>query len=84
MKYKIICEVSFPSFEITMDVTIPYNKTVYYVCEMLNKIIIDDISPSYKKKENSILINKRTGEVYDKNVLINQTNIKNGTKLTFY
>ena len=84
MKYKIICEISFPAFDISMDVTIPYNKTVYYVCEMLNKIIVDDIMPTYKPKESSILINKRTGEVYDKNVLINQTTIKNGTKLSFY
>lgn len=84
MKYKLICEVSFPSFDISVDVTIPYNKSVYYVCEMLNKLIIDDICPSYIPKKSSILINKRTGEVYDMNVLVNQTSIKNGSKLAFY
>ena len=84
MKYKVICEVSFPQFDISMDVTIPYNKTIYYVCEMLNKLIVDDIMPTYKPKKNSILINKRTGEVYDMNILVHQSTIKNGTKLAFY
>ena len=84
MKYKVICEVSFPLFDVSVDVTIPYNKSVYYVCEMLNKLIQDDICATYKPKESSLLINKRTGEVYDQNVLVNQTTIKNGTKLAFY
>ena len=84
MKYKLLCELSFPLFDLTMDVTIPYNKTVYYVCEMINKIIVEDIDPNYKPKSDCCLINKRTGEIYDKNVFVNQTTIKNGTKLAFY
>ena len=84
MQYKVICEVSFPVFERTLDITIPINKSVHYVCEMLNKIINEDIINNYAPKENSVLINKRTGQIYDKNIVIKATDIRNGTKLTFY
>lgn len=84
MKYKVICEVSFPSFEQTFDVNIPYNKTVYFVTQMLDRIIKENIYPNYEGKENAILVNQKTGLIYDKNKLINETDIKNGTKLTYY
>lgn len=84
MMYKIICEVSFPVLGIQLDVNIPINKTVEYVIKMLDKIIEENITSEYKSKENSILVNKRTGTVYDKNVLVKNTDICNGSKLTYY
>ena len=84
MKYKVVCEVSFPSFERTLDITIPVNKSVLYVCELLHKIIKENISDTYVPKKESILINKKTGQIYDKNVLVKATDIRNGTKLAFY
>ena len=84
MKYKVICEVTFPAFETSLDITLPYNKSIYYICEMLNKIIAENLMSNYEKKEDSILINQKTGEIYDKNALLCDTNIKNGTKLAFY
>lgn len=84
MKFKIMCEVSFPAMDRILDINIPINKTVEYVCKMLDKIIQENISSKYNPKDSSILVNKRTGEVYDKNVLIKNTDINNGTKLTYY
>lgn len=84
MKFKIMCEVSFPAMDRILDINIPINKTVEYVCKMLDKIIQENISSNYIPKDSSILVNKRTGEVYDKNVLIKNTDINNGTKLTYY
>jgi hypothetical protein len=84
MKYKVVCEVSFPVFECTFDVNIPYNKTVYFVTQMLDKIIQENIYPNYTSKPTSILINQKTGKIYDKNKLVNETDIKNGTKLCYY
>lgn len=84
MNYKVICEVGFPAFDTILDIELPINKTVDYVCKMLDKIIVENITSNYTPKENSILINKRTGDVYDKNVLLKQTDIRNGSKLTYY
>lgn len=84
MKYKVICEVSFPILSTSFDINIPINKTVEYVIKMLDKIIQENISSTYVGKDTSILINKRTGKIYDKNELIKNTDITNGTKLTYY
>ncbi len=84
MKYKVICEISFPNFDRTLDIYIPINKSVEYVCKMLEKIIKENIETNYTPKDNCILINKKTGMIYDKNNLVIQTDIRNGTKLTFY
>lgn len=84
MKYKVLCEVTFPTYEQVLDITIPNNKSVLYVCKMLDNIIKESIYQDYQPKENSILINKKTGKIYDKNVLVQETDIKNGTKLAYY
>jgi len=84
MMYKVICEVSFPALGIQLDINIPINKTVEYVTKMLDKIIKENVSTKYQSKPNSILVNKRTGSVYDKNVLVKNTDICNGSKLTYY
>lgn len=84
MKYKVMCEISFPSFEKSIDVTLPINKTVGYVCAMLDTIIKENIYAPYIPKQNSILVNKRTGTVYDKNKLIVETDIRNGCSLVYY
>lgn len=84
MKYKIICEVSFPEFEYVLDVNIPNNKTIYYVCKMLDNLIKENLYPNYEGKEDSLLIDAKTGTPFDKNVLVSETTIRNGTKLTYY
>lgn len=84
MMYKVICEVSFPALGIQLDINIPINKTVEYVTKMLDKIIEENVSAKYQSRPNSILVNKRTGSVYDKNALIKNTDICNGSKLTYY
>ncbi len=84
MNHKIICEVAFPILSTSLDINIPINKTIDYVCKMLDKIIQENISSSFVGKETSILVNKKTGQVYDKNELIKNTDIANGSKLTYY
>lgn len=84
MNYKVICEVSFPVLSTSLDINIPINKTVEYVCKMLDEIIIENISSKYVSKDTSILVNKRTGTIYDKNKLVKDTDISNGSKLTYY
>ena len=84
MKYKVICEVSLPQFEYTFDLNIPYNKTIYYVCKMLDKIIQENMNGTYQANDSTNLINMRTGQIYDMNMLVSETDIRNGTRLTYY
>ena len=75
MMYKVICEISFPVLGIQIDVNIPINKTVLYVTKMLDKIIEENVSAEYQSKDNSILVNKRTGVVDDKKLLLKNNDI---------
>ena len=84
MKYKVVCEISLPQFEYTFDINIPYNKSVYYVCKMIDKLIQENILPTYQSDDTKSLINRRTGQVYDFNMIISETDIRNGTRLTYY
>ena len=84
MKYKYVCEVTFPVYEVTIDINIPINKSVLYTCKMLDKIIQEEIDPNYVPKDNSILINKVNGNAFDKNDLVVDSEICNGTKLCYY
>lgn len=84
MKYKIICEINIPLYEKVVDLNIPINKTVYYVCNMIDKLIIEEIDSNYVPKDTSLLIDKKTGIAYDKNVLVKNSGIKSGYKLTYY
>lgn len=84
MQYKVICEISFPSLGMILDVKLPINKSIDYICKMLDQLIVENITKTYQIKNNSILVNKRTGVVYDRNKLLKDTDIGNGTKLTYY
>lgn len=84
MKYKIIVEVTFPIYEVTLDVNIPINKSVLYVCNMLDKLILEEVDDTYQPQKNSILVNKKDGKVFDKNVLVKEAGIENGSRLTYF
>ncbi len=84
MTYKVFCEITFPSLDITLDITVPIDKTVEYVCQMFEKIMKEETANTYQSKDTSILINKVTGTIYDRNVLVADTDIRNGTKLAYY
>lgn len=84
MNYKITCEISFPTLSTTLDISLPINRTIEYICKMLDQLIQEAIAQNYVPKDTSILVNKRTGTVYDKNVLVKDTDIGNGTKLTYF
>lgn len=84
MNYKVTCEVVFPRLSTTLDVSIPINKTIEYICKMLDQLIHEAIAQNYIPRDTSIIVNKRTGTVYDKNVLVKDTDIGNGTKLIYF
>ena len=83
-EYKVLCEVTIPKCDIILDVALPVNKSILYTFDLINKMIVDSISSSFKSTGNEIIVNKDTGKVYDKNVLIKDTDIKNGSRLVYY
>lgn len=81
MQYKMLIVLYVPEIEQQYEFYIPVNKYVVDVTKILNKAINEISYGVYPIKDDPKLINRRTGEVYDKGYYIRNTTIKNGTQL---
>ena len=80
MEYKVLIRLYVPEIEEEFEVYIPINKTVYEVTASLNQLV-NMLSRVYPIKDTTILYNRRSGAPYLSDVLIRDTDIRNGTEL---
>ena len=78
---KVLVRVFFPKLDKWYDVWIPVNKTVYSIICLLSKGVNELNDGVYQEKNIPILYNRSTGNHYDLNSFVKDTNIKNGTEL---
>lgn len=83
MEYKVLIKLYVPEIEETYEMYIPINKIIGEICELLCKIV-NDLSKTYPIRKNASLCNRRTGKIYDKNIPIRESDIKNGTELVIF
>jgi len=81
MEYKVLIILFVPEIEGEYEFYIPVNKHVDEVSKTLNKAVNEISYGVYPIKDNIQLVNRRTGEVYDRGMYIRNTSIKNGTQL---
>ena len=81
MKNKILVTVFVPLEERCFDVFIPVNKRIGTVIRLLNKAIYELSDQSYPLESASTLCNKRTGQNYDWNLIVKNTDLKNGEEV---
>ena len=88
------CETSFfliwpkirrldvPKIEKKYEILIPIDKDIYSVTKLIEKSIFEFTNGSYLNVfGNGNLINKKDGKIYDVNLIIKETDIRNGTEL---
>ena len=78
---KVLVKVFFPKIDKQYDVYIPSNKRIYDVINLLLKGVNDMNNDIYKVKNFPILYNRASGKHYDLDLLIYDTDIKNGSEL---
>lgn len=83
MEYKVLVKLFVPEIEDTYEMYIPINKTVGEISELICKLI-NDLSKVYPPKKNACLCNRHSGIIYEKNIKIIQTDIRNGTELVLF
>lgn len=83
MEYKVLIKLYVPEIEEQYEMYIPINKTIGEICELLCKIV-NDLSKVYPVKKNACLCNRRSGIIYEKNHMIRQTDIRNGSELVIF
>lgn len=81
MNNKILVEIYVPTIEKEYDVFIPINKRVGTIKQIFEKLIAESSENGYIAKEDTNLYSKETGLPYDVQLIIKDTDLKNGSKI---
>lgn len=81
MKNKVLVEIEVPEIDENYSVYLPANKKMGNIIILLNKAINEMSNNNFKLSETNCLYNAITGQQYGVDVILAQTDIKNGTKL---
>lgn len=80
-KNKILIELYIPLIEKNYDLYIPINKKIGTIKKLIEEGLIDLTDYDYIIKEGSNFYSKETGEVYDVNKSVRETDLKNGSRI---
>ena len=80
MKNRILIKLVVPSLDLSYEVFIPYSKKIGSIIPLLVNGI-SNLGNDIKCDKSMAIYNKLTGERYDSNVFVSQTDIVEGTEL---
>ena len=78
---KVFIKLYVPLIEETYEMFIPIDKEICDIIKLLVKAINDLVDTDYALTTETGIYNKATGEKYDSNLKVCNTNIKNGIDL---
>jgi len=78
---KILIKVIVPLVEEKYEVYIPANKRISLIIKLIVKVVNELTSGYYPLKEDALLINKDTGNLYDVNITVKDAKILNGSEV---
>ena len=84
MKNKILIKLIVPSLMEEFDIFIPVNERISKIKELLINSIFELSDNALDTRLIYSLINPETGEIYNNNLIIRNTNIRNNTRLVMY
>ena len=81
MSNKVLVELVIPILEESFDVYIPVNLKLGNVIELCSKAVSDLSGGYFTISDTSVLYNGYTGVQYGVDILVRNTDIRNGTRL---
>lgn len=78
---KILIEVYVPTIEKEYDIFIPVSKRIGTIKKLIEKGITASTSDSFITREDSNFYSKETGLIYDVNLKVIDTDLKNGSRI---
>lgn len=81
---KVLIEVKLPSAGISYDLSIPDSMQIGTMTQLIASVFTKLSNGAYMASPESIVCEQKTGEEYDANVRVCETNIRNGTKLFLF
>ena len=76
---KVLVTVNVPSLESRYDVYIPVNRKIHSVIKMLSNSLFMLSQGSFVVKDNYLLYDANTGNIFDINAMVRDTDIRNGS-----
>ncbi len=81
MKNKILIGLYVPLIEKNYDIYIPINKKIGTIKRLIENGLIELTDNSYVIKEDTNFYSKETGQIYDVNKSVRETDLKNGSRI---
>ena len=78
---KILIELEIPLLEQKYDLFIPINKKIGTIKKLIEDSLKDLTSAEYEIREDTNLYSKDTGEIYDVNKNVRDTDLQNGSRV---
>lgn len=81
MKNKVLIKLYVPEIDYNFDLYIPVNEIIWKIKKLLVKSVTDLSGVNLNVSNEFVLINKNTSEMYENNVIVINTDIRNATEL---
>lgn len=78
---KILIELDIPLIEKSYDLYIPINKTIGTVKRLIEEALVEITEGAYIVKQDTNFYSKETGQIYDINHKVRDTDLKNGSRI---
>lgn len=81
MQNKVLILVFVPSLEVSFEFYIPINKKIRIIRNSIVEFIQQELGVSIKNVGKLLMIDKETGVVFDENLYVKDSKIRNGTRI---
>lgn len=78
---KILIELIVPLLEEKYEIYVPINKRISSTIDLIEKALKELTNGYYPNKEGTVIVDEKTGNVYDINITIKETKLMNGSKV---
>ncbi len=78
---KILIELDIPLIEKSYDLYIPINKKIGTVKNLIEEALVELTDNAYVIKKESNFYSKETGQIYEVNLSVRETDLKNGSRI---
>ncbi len=81
MNNKILIELEIPLIEKSYDLYIPINKKIGTIKSLIEDALVEITENAYEVKPETNFYSKETGQIYDVNKNVRETDLKNGSRI---
>ncbi len=78
---KVLVSVNVPILETKYDIYFPVNRKIHNVIGMIKNSLFELSQGSFDMNHDYMLYNKENGKAYNMNILVRDSDIRNGSKV---